>query len=200
MTERLADISARIDGIRQLGAVVNAMRGIAAARAQQARGQLVAVDSYAATIAAAIGRALALLPPVRPDGRASIGRAGAGAVLRRTGIRRRLQRARARRGRRRSRRRRTVPDRHARRRRRRGKGRRRPTGKAPCRRIRRAFPSSPTASPRRCTRRIAAGAIDRLDAVFTIGAGRRRAGRAPASVSPRPGAPFRARRTPIRRC
>ena len=68
MTERLADISARIDGIRQLGAVVNAMRGIAAARAQQARGQLVAVDSYAATIAVAIGRALALVPAAGADG------------------------------------------------------------------------------------------------------------------------------------
>jgi F-type H+-transporting ATPase subunit gamma len=63
MTERLADISARIDGVRQLGAVVNAMRGIAAARAQQARSQLIAVDSYSSTIAAAIGRALALAPP-----------------------------------------------------------------------------------------------------------------------------------------
>jgi F-type H+-transporting ATPase subunit gamma len=62
MTEHLADISARIDGVRQLGAVVNAMRGIAAARAQQARGQLVAVDSYATMIAAAIGHALALVP------------------------------------------------------------------------------------------------------------------------------------------
>jgi F-type H+-transporting ATPase subunit gamma len=68
MTERLADISARIDGTRQLSAVVNAMRGIAAARAQQARGQLIAVDSYAATIAAAIGRALTLLPSAHPDG------------------------------------------------------------------------------------------------------------------------------------
>jgi len=66
MTERLADISARLDGIHQLGAVVNAMRGIAAARAQQARSQLVAVDSYAATIAVAIGRALALAPSARP--------------------------------------------------------------------------------------------------------------------------------------
>jgi F-type H+-transporting ATPase subunit gamma len=62
MTERLADINARIDGIGQLKAVVNAMRGIAAARAQQARSQLTAVDSYAATIATAIGRALALAP------------------------------------------------------------------------------------------------------------------------------------------
>lgn len=65
MTERLSEISARIDGIRQLGAVVNAMRGIAAARAQQARGQLVAVDSYAATIALAIGRTLTLIPADR---------------------------------------------------------------------------------------------------------------------------------------
>ncbi len=66
MTERLADVSARIVGIRQLGAVVNAMRGIAAARARQAHSQVVAVDRYAATIAAAIGRALSLLPTTRP--------------------------------------------------------------------------------------------------------------------------------------
>lgn len=63
MTERLADIGVRITGIRQLGAVVNAMRGIAAARVQQARGQLLAVDSYAAAIAAAIARTLVLMPP-----------------------------------------------------------------------------------------------------------------------------------------
>lgn len=67
MTERLADINARIDGIGQLKAVVNAMRGIAAARAQQARGQLAAVDSYAATIAVAIGRTLTLDPIRRPN-------------------------------------------------------------------------------------------------------------------------------------
>lgn len=69
MTLRLADISARIDGIQQLGAVVNAMRGIAAARAQQARGQLAAVDSYAKLIAEGIGRALSLMP--RPDSAAA---------------------------------------------------------------------------------------------------------------------------------
>jgi F-type H+-transporting ATPase subunit gamma len=62
MTERLSDINARIDTVRQLGAVVNAMRGMAAARAQQARGQLAAVDSYAATIALAIARTLTLAP------------------------------------------------------------------------------------------------------------------------------------------
>jgi F-type H+-transporting ATPase subunit gamma len=67
VTERLADLGARIAGVRQLGAVVNAMRGIAAARAQQARGQLVAVDSYSNIIAAGIGRALDL-GPVGPDG------------------------------------------------------------------------------------------------------------------------------------
>lgn len=58
MTERLADISARIDGIRDLGAVVNAMKGIAAARAHVARGQVGAVDSFAAIIATAMSQAL----------------------------------------------------------------------------------------------------------------------------------------------
>ena len=67
MTERLADIDARIGGIRQLGAVVNAMRGIAAARVQQANTQLAAVDSYAAIIVAAIGRALVLAPSPGPS-------------------------------------------------------------------------------------------------------------------------------------
>ncbi len=68
MTDRLADISARIQGIRQLGTVVNAIRGIAAARALQARGQLVSVDSYADTIAAAISRAMLLAPAARSGG------------------------------------------------------------------------------------------------------------------------------------
>ncbi len=58
MTERLADVSARIDGIGQLGAVVNAMKGIAAARARTAREQLEAIDSYAATVAAAMSSVL----------------------------------------------------------------------------------------------------------------------------------------------
>ena len=66
MTDRLADVSARIASIRQLGAVVNAMRGIAAARTQQARAQLDAVDRYAATVGGAIARALALMPPAQP--------------------------------------------------------------------------------------------------------------------------------------
>lgn len=77
MTERLSDISARIDGMRQLDAVVNAMRGIAAARAQQARSQLVAVDSYAATIALAIGRTL----PLISSGRSTVTRLSARPAL-----------------------------------------------------------------------------------------------------------------------
>ncbi|WP_417807500.1 F0F1 ATP synthase subunit gamma [Thioclava sp.] len=58
MTERLAEVSARIAGVRQLGAVVNAMKGIAAARARSARSQMEAVDSYAATICTAMARIL----------------------------------------------------------------------------------------------------------------------------------------------
>ncbi len=58
MTRQLADVSARIEGIRQLGAVVNAMKGIAAARAHTARTQVDAVDSYARTFATAISSVL----------------------------------------------------------------------------------------------------------------------------------------------
>lgn len=66
MTDRLAEVSARIDSVRKLGAVVNAMKGIAAARAGTARAQIRAVDSYAATIAAAISDALG--PAGAPSG------------------------------------------------------------------------------------------------------------------------------------
>lgn len=62
MTERLADITARMEGIRELGAVVNAMKGIAAARAHLARTQIDAVDSYAGAIAAAMSSVLSHEP------------------------------------------------------------------------------------------------------------------------------------------
>ena len=62
MSQRLPDVAARISGIRELGTVVNAMRGIAGARVQRAREELKAVDAYAGTIADAIGRTLALMP------------------------------------------------------------------------------------------------------------------------------------------
>ena len=128
MTDRLADITARIGGIRQLGAVVNAMRGIAAARAQQARSQLVAVDSYAKTIALAIGRTLAYLPPVDPPAGPASDPTGAGDVLRGARFRRRVQRARSRLRSWRSGNLRIVPDRNARPRGDRGEGNRRRLG------------------------------------------------------------------------
>ncbi|GLR67881.1 hypothetical protein GCM10010909_25620 [Acidocella aquatica] len=68
MTGRLADINARIEGISQLGTVMNAMRGIAGARAQQARGQLAAVERYAAGITGAIGQALSFMPARTENG------------------------------------------------------------------------------------------------------------------------------------
>jgi len=60
MTERLSDVVARIGSVRQLSSVIGAMRGIAAARAREARERVEGVRAYAATIGAAIGQALAL--------------------------------------------------------------------------------------------------------------------------------------------
>jgi F-type H+-transporting ATPase subunit gamma len=78
MTERLADVSARIEGIRQLGAVVNAMKGIAAARARTARTQVDAADSYAATVASAISSVL--VKDGTPDIETSSSDRGAGKI------------------------------------------------------------------------------------------------------------------------
>lgn len=57
MSERLAEIGRRIVAIGQLSAVVNAMRGIAAARARQGRALLPAIHAYAETTARAIREA-----------------------------------------------------------------------------------------------------------------------------------------------
>jgi len=62
MAKRLADIVAHIDNIRQLRAVVTAMRGIAAARAQQSRGLLAGIESHARIVARGIGEAMLLAP------------------------------------------------------------------------------------------------------------------------------------------
>ena len=62
MTERLAEVRGRLNGMNQLDAVMNAMAGIAAARAQQARGQIAAVDTYATNIAAAMGQIVSQMP------------------------------------------------------------------------------------------------------------------------------------------
>ncbi len=96
MTERLAEVSARIEGIRQLGAVVNAMKGIAGARARIARAQVDAVDSYAATISAAMSSVLDRDDAVDIRGRFPGNGCGQDRVAhlpRRTGICRCVQRA-----------------------------------------------------------------------------------------------------------
>jgi F-type H+-transporting ATPase subunit gamma len=63
MVERLADLVAQIQNVRQLEAVVTGMRGIAASRAQKGRSLLPGVEAYARVVSAAIGEALSLLPP-----------------------------------------------------------------------------------------------------------------------------------------
>jgi F-type H+-transporting ATPase subunit gamma len=62
MADRLADIVTQIQNVRQLEAVVTAMRGIAAARAQKGRALLAGIDAYSQVISRAIGQALSLLP------------------------------------------------------------------------------------------------------------------------------------------
>lgn len=62
MAERLAEISAQIQNVRQLEAVVTALRGIAASRAQRARSLLAGIDTYSAVVSHAIGQALSLMP------------------------------------------------------------------------------------------------------------------------------------------
>jgi len=72
VTERLSDVMARIGSVRQLSSVIGAMRGIAAARAREARERLDGVRAYARTVGAAIGQALALMDGTaggRQDGR-----------------------------------------------------------------------------------------------------------------------------------
>jgi len=66
MAERLADIVTQIQNVHQLGAVVTAMRGIAASRAQKARSLLAGVEAYSEVISRAIGQALNLLPADAP--------------------------------------------------------------------------------------------------------------------------------------
>jgi len=62
VTERLSDVEARIGTVRQLAAVIAAMRGVAAARSREARERLDGIRAFAQVIASAIGQALAFLP------------------------------------------------------------------------------------------------------------------------------------------
>jgi F-type H+-transporting ATPase subunit gamma len=75
MAERLADIVTQIQNVHQLGAVVTAMRGIAASRAQQSRSLLAGIEAYANVVSRAIGQALSLLPS---DGQSAPAPRGAG--------------------------------------------------------------------------------------------------------------------------
>jgi F-type H+-transporting ATPase subunit gamma len=79
MAERLCDLVAQIESVGQLEAVVTAMRGIAASRAQQARSALAGIEAYADVVSGAIGQALSLMPAdgappasSRPHGRGLI--------------------------------------------------------------------------------------------------------------------------------
>ena len=62
MAERLADLAGQIESVRQLEAVVTAMRGISASRAQSGRALLPGIDAYTRVVSRAIGEALSLLP------------------------------------------------------------------------------------------------------------------------------------------
>lgn len=77
MAERLSDIVTQIQNVRQLQAVVTAMRGIAASRAQRGRTLLAGIEAYTDVVSRAIGQALSLLPseivPSPPLRRARLG-------------------------------------------------------------------------------------------------------------------------------
>jgi F-type H+-transporting ATPase subunit gamma len=58
MSERLADVTAHIRAVHQIGAVVGAMRGLSSARAQKARVLLPAIRAYADVSGKALARLL----------------------------------------------------------------------------------------------------------------------------------------------
>ena len=62
MAERLSDVAAQIQNVRQLAAVVTAMRGIAVSRAQRGRALLAGIVAYTDVVSRAIGEALNFLP------------------------------------------------------------------------------------------------------------------------------------------
>lgn len=61
MSGRLNDVTTHLDTTRELGLVVTAMRGIAAARSREAQQHLPGIRAYADVIGTAIGEALALV-------------------------------------------------------------------------------------------------------------------------------------------
>jgi len=73
VSERYGEITERIEAVRQLGSVVNVMRGTAGARAARAREGLGAVRDHAAVLADAIRRVLTQLPEPLPGAERSAG-------------------------------------------------------------------------------------------------------------------------------
>ncbi|MGP1628775.1 MAG: F0F1 ATP synthase subunit gamma [Giesbergeria sp.] len=62
MDRTAADVQARLATTQGFGDLVNALRGMAAARSERARARIAGADAYSRTVATAIGQALALLP------------------------------------------------------------------------------------------------------------------------------------------
>jgi F-type H+-transporting ATPase subunit gamma len=60
MSGKLSEVEGRIGTVRQLNAVISAMRGIAAARSREARSRLEGVRAYSSAVGTAIGTALSL--------------------------------------------------------------------------------------------------------------------------------------------
>ena len=69
MAERLSDIVTQIQNVRQLGAVVTAMRGIAASRAQKGRSLLAGIEAYTQVVSLPSGRHLNCCQPIGPPRR-----------------------------------------------------------------------------------------------------------------------------------
>jgi F-type H+-transporting ATPase subunit gamma len=62
MDRTAASVQARLATTQSFGGLINAMRGMAAARTERARTRIAGANAYSRTVAAAIGQALALLP------------------------------------------------------------------------------------------------------------------------------------------
>ena len=58
MDRTAADVQARLATTQGFGELVNALRGMAAARSERARARIAGADAYSRTVAAAIGQAL----------------------------------------------------------------------------------------------------------------------------------------------
>lgn len=80
MADRLSDVVAQIKNVRQLNAVVAAMRGMAATRAQRGRSLLAGIEAYSEVISRAIGEALNLLP-IEATAPSAYERPGRGLIL-----------------------------------------------------------------------------------------------------------------------